>query len=531
MKDDLSPYLEILIPVRDRETSRIKNCIKFLKKSIKAYMVVEDIKITILDYSSKIPIKLNGINVLRIEGQPEWNKAHCLNIGIKQSQAKYIMVLDVDMIIPDSLISEIFLNLNEENYIVNTNVRRILKKDIKGDFKDMVKKSTSWNRDDEGRKQYCNEANGGVQVYSKEFWNRTGGIPESLGKYWGAEDNFLWYVARLKGLTMIDISTPLLHVEHKRSFDRKISKEEGNTIAEWINYKQALLEFICKNKIDKNLESSIAGKKPCLDLYNKFLQDLINKKTFINNKLKNKEYEFEYMLQKHVLTKNKPSVCILVVNNYDTVPNFFMWDILNLYNHTKLFYPDCVLQPISACDVNLMRNLSVKFALGENNAKKRYDYMVMLDTDQRYSPNFLVDFIKIMEEKKLPIIVGLSDSQRNIDGKHYSTQYLKLQSKLNEPSNCVDASKKRKELVKIEGSGPVGMVINTSVFEKMSMPYYFQRYEKSDSGNNDKPVGGDIWFTEKCKELGIPIYCHTGYAFPHWARSVFYYRGQRMDEN
>jgi hypothetical protein len=136
------------------------------------------------------------------------------------------------MIIPKPFLSEIFLNLGDENYIVNTNVRRINKKDIKADFDDMVSSSISWNKVEDNT-QYFNQFNGGVQVYSKDFWTQVGGIPESLGKYWGAEDNYLWYVARMRELTMIDISTPLLHIEHKGSLPEKVTPEEKNTITEW----------------------------------------------------------------------------------------------------------------------------------------------------------------------------------------------------------------------------------------------------------------------------------------------------------
>src|SRR5690606_18638060 len=126
-------------------------------------------------------------------------------------------------------------------------------------------------------------------------------------------------------------------------------------------------------------------------------------------------------------------------------------------------------QQVNACDVNSMRNLAARYAKGDNEEKKRYDYIVMLDDDHHYPPGFIIRFIKIMNKHNLEILTGLTSSKRP---PYMSTQYHKLEFPINRLENTVVCKKPMDKITQVEASGPVGMLIKTSVFDKLKYPYY-----------------------------------------------------------
>lgn len=510
-------YLDVIIPVKDRELSRIKRCVNLVSN---CFSLLEP-NIIVVDYSSNEIIKLKGCKVIRIEGMKTWNKSHALNLGIKNCDSEYIMTLDVDTLLSKEhgkLIEEIISN---ENFIVDTNVRRIKKKDYRADYKEMIKKSLPWST--LNRNQLFNSANGGFQLFSRKFYNKIGGIMEGMGFYSGGMDNWVWFMARINGLNIVDISYPLLHLEHKKQKEENfnLSKEELDIARGYKIYKAKYLDQMIKKHMKKNTET-YGNSNPCSDLFDKFMKEYNNQDEIIRQAVEDGINEVEICGQLFKLEKQKPSVLISIINNYESLPNFFVWDLLNLYIHTKSFYPDVCVQQVNACDVTSMRNLSVNFARGDNPLGKRYDYLVCLDTDHKYPKDFIVIFIELMEKNKWKVLTGLTPSQKP---PHNSTQYFKIPEKIeeiNNVGNCVPLYQVDKQ-IKIEASGPVGMVMNTNIFEKIPFPYYFTRYElPNDTFNSYRMVGSDIWFSERCKEQKIEIICDLNTIFPHWQRDKFY---------
>jgi hypothetical protein len=217
-------------------------------------------------------------------------------------------------------------------------------------------------------------------------------------------------------------------------------------------------------------------------------------------------------METYKLTKEKPSVCICIINNYDSLPSYFVWSLFALYNYTKNHFPQIYIQQINACSIQTMRNLAVETALGKNQYKKKFDYLVQLDSDHNYKEDFIVKFIEKMQKEDIQILTGMTASQKP---PHLNTQYYKITTPINSEKNCVKNTKDE-QITKIEASGPVGMVINTKVFDKLNFPYYFERYElPTKKIPHYTLVGSDIWFMEECKKAKIPIYCMTNYKFPH----------------
>lgn len=501
--------IDVFIPIRNKDAKRVQRCINSIISN--SLNLVDNIYV--IDYDSKKQIKLKNCQVIRIENQPIWNKAHALNLGIFKSNSEYIMTVDADMILNEEHFSKI-KELNKDYFYIDTNVRRIDLKDISNDYGEMIKKSKSWHTND--RNQLFNQANGGFQVYSRQFYNKINGIMESLGFYSGATDNFMFYMARLNGLSIVDISYPLLHQEHKKQKEDNfnLSIEEKDIAIGYRVYKARYLDFIVKTNILKNPEK-IAQEQPSDSLFKAFKQEYANRNQLIQKAIDEGKKQIEICSQTFTIEKEKPSLLITIINNSGIMPDYFVWDLFNLYNHTKQFYPNVDIQQVNACDVNSMRNLAAKYAMGDNEDKKVYDYVVQLDDDHHYPPEFLVKFLAIAEQEKLEVITGLTSGKRK---PFRSTQYYKLQTEINSKDNCVTAKKPKQEIIKIEASGPVGMLIKTSVFNKLEFPYYYVDYPTI-NGNHGL-IGGDIVFSRKLLNAKIPIHLDLSVTFPH-ARTFF----------
>jgi glycosyltransferase involved in cell wall biosynthesis len=215
--------ISTIIPIRDREISRLKRCIKYLKKANKS--CGNPIReIIVVDYGSKSPLKQDkSYKLIRVEADC-WNKAHAMNLGILSSKEPYILTIDVDMLIDEKHLREITKNLSEENFIIDTNVRRLDKGYLHLPYyEEMVSVSNPWFS--QSRNQLFNLANGGFQVYPRTFYDKIGGIMEGMGKFHRAVDNWVFYMARMNNMNTVDISYPLLHLEHKKQKEDHYDKE------------------------------------------------------------------------------------------------------------------------------------------------------------------------------------------------------------------------------------------------------------------------------------------------------------------
>src|SRR5690606_1946033 len=141
-------------------------------------------------------------------------------------------------------------------------------------------------------------------------------------------------------------------------------------------------------------------------------------------------------------------------------------------------------------------------------------------------PGFIIRFIKIMNKHNLEILTGLTSSKRP---PYMSTQYHKLEFPINRLENTVVCKKPMDKITQVEASGPVGMLIKTSVFDKLKYPYYHVVYEKDKDGN-DNLVGGDIEFCRKLKAAGIPIFVDLRTSFPH-GETFFLNRGKILPKS
>jgi len=220
---------------------------------------------------------------------------------------------------------------------------------------------------------------------------------------------------------------------------------------------------------------------------------------------------------------NKEKIIIFVIDNRGAWPDYFCMDLLNLYETTKTKYPNTKVQTVRANSVNEMRNFSCRYAMGKiginGEEPSKYDYVVQLDTDHRYSPNFIIDLMK----HKKDIVTGCTSSRHS---PFYQTQFREIIGEIRSEENIVNPSSED-GLIKIEGSGPVGMLINVKVLDKLKYPYYKIQHIGNEEGRKpESTMGGDIFFTKQLKKAGIDVWLDSNITFPHNVPGVFVNRGQ-----
>lgn len=210
--------ISFIIPVRDRENQRIQNCVNSLQSDITG-------EIIIVDYGSKKPVKdIFGAKIIRYTSNKIWNKSHAINLGIKKAKYEYISTIDCDIILSPDFLDIARKYLRHNAFLYSTNVRRVELEDITGDFYNMLEHSKEWNTYI-NRHDIIHNANGGIQIYAKQWINDIGGADESL-IYWGGMDNDIFERAMMCRLTTVNLNLIILHQEHKLKKEKQLDKKE-----------------------------------------------------------------------------------------------------------------------------------------------------------------------------------------------------------------------------------------------------------------------------------------------------------------
>lgn len=210
--------ISFIIPIRDRENQRIQNCVNSLQSDITG-------EIIIVDYGSKKPIKdIFGAKIIRYTGNKIWNKSHAINLGIKKAEHEYIATIDCDIILSPDFLPIAKEYLGQSSFLYSTNVKRVELEDIAGDFYDMLEHSSEWHINN-NRHAIIHNANGGIQIYAKQWISDIGGADESL-IYWGGMDNDIFERAMICRLTTVNLNLIILHQEHKLKKEKQLDKKE-----------------------------------------------------------------------------------------------------------------------------------------------------------------------------------------------------------------------------------------------------------------------------------------------------------------
>ena len=201
---------------------------------------------------------------------------------------------------------------------------------------------------------------------------------------------------------------------------------------------------------------------------------------------------------RHFVRKDKPTIITTKINNTN-----------RKYKHgigKKIIYGDYEGDVYDICTED------GTFVGGVGN-------VLFKNTDHRYNPEFIIDLMK----HKKDVVTGCTSNRK---APFKQTQFKKFQKELRAEENIANP-KPDEELMKIEASGPVGMIIKVDVLDKLKYPYYIIKHiGTEEEGNLESVMGGDIYFTKQLNEAGIELWLDPSITFPHEVSNVMVNRGQ-----
>ena len=150
--------------------------------------------------------------------------------------------------------------------------------------------------------------------------------------------------------------------------------------------------------------------------------------------------------------------------------------------------------------IDIARDILVKQALD-----KKSDYIMFLDDDQTYPPNTPEILMKHIDDGKL-IVGGVTPIR--CSGKPMIWDY---KEELGKPVAMWDTAEGMTDVKKASGMGMGGVMIDLSVFQTLSPPYF----KISGDSREYMRYGEDIIFYLKCKDVGIDVWCDTNLRYGH----------------
>jgi hypothetical protein len=151
-----------------------------------------------------------------------------------------------------------------------------------------------------------------------------------------------------------------------------------------------------------------------------------------------------------------------------------------------------------------------------NNLKT--DWLLWVDSDI----SFNVDAIKLLwetaEKYIRPVITGIYFISKESEGS-LENPIPVIYCETSEGSIQFIHPLPDNQVIKIDGSGFGFVLMHKSIIYKMRNVYPFDSlFMESASSNEDSFIGEDVMFFRKMKEIGIPLYAHTGALVQHIKR-------------
>lgn len=480
--------IDFVMCIRDRDNSRIQRCIDSFKKYAN--------KIYVIDYNSKVKPNIKYAEVIRYDDKVVnkiWNKSYALNLGIKKCKSDYICTIDCDMILNKELLDLMINSLDKDTVIFNTNVRRIDIKYLSNNYDEMLYKSKLWFEKG-SRGNIYSSANGGIQVFPREWINEIGGYDEGLGLYWGAMDNRVYEQAKGLSMTVIDLNIPMLHQEHKKTKESNLDKEEMDFAQKVRAFKIGYLnELMIKRNFISN--RNWGGKEPNHNWMIKLVEE------WSKGIVMNKNY-----------SKDEVKVYISIVTNYEQLPTYFVLDLIKIIGRARNSGIKVLLNNPRGAAIDSIRNNSVMEAIDTGAT-----HLLQLDVDHLYPEDIV---IRLLEHDK-DFVCGITSKRNN---PYTQTQFKDVSLDMVGVKENVCKFKGDEGLVKIGATGMVGSLIKTDIFKKMKYPYYKREYKIRE--NQVMETGEDIYFCRQLLKYNIDLWCDTSLSYPHHVTNAFVDKGK-----
>lgn len=115
-------FFSFIIPYRNRDSIRIKNCLQSIQNQSFA-----DFEIIFIDYGSDLPVQ-QEIEKLCCEFPKVkyyffdtryqfWSRSHALNLGILQAKGQFLVIVDIDLIYPPDFANLLKNKIDENSFV------------------------------------------------------------------------------------------------------------------------------------------------------------------------------------------------------------------------------------------------------------------------------------------------------------------------------------------------------------------------------------------------------------------------------
>jgi len=149
-------------------------------------------------------------------------------------------------------------------------------------------------------------------------------------------------------------------------------------------------------------------------------------------------------------------------------------------------------------------NMAAEYALQHD-----YTHLINLDIDHVHPVDVVERLCAAVEEHpEIKIIGGLNFQRQD---PHTPCAWKEHYGKWLLPSNW-DGS-----IIEVDRIGFGCTMVNCEVFSEIDTPWFMYDYTNMQIGAKNKYPGPDIYFTQKARDAGYTIYCHTGITSPHIA--------------
>jgi len=200
-------------------TDRLENCFKSLRNQDYNKGLIN---LLLVDYGSNQNVekvkklcKKYNVKYVRVENVLYWNRAHCINVGLKNTKTKYVLITDIDIVFEKSYISECIkdLQMNPFQLLYSDMLECPKGIDVSDMLKDFYKiKIRSYKKDDDI------VLHGASICFSlTKFFYLINGYDEFY-RLWGYEDLDLLDRFEQIGIKLVNISnkTSSLHQWHPK---------------------------------------------------------------------------------------------------------------------------------------------------------------------------------------------------------------------------------------------------------------------------------------------------------------------------
>lgn len=176
---------------------------------------------------------------------------------------------------------------------------------------------------------------------------------------------------------------------------------------------------------------------------------------------------------------------------------------------------------------------------------ERASWLLMIDSDMTFEPTLIDDMLAVADPAHVPVLGGLCFSggrnhdpyptiYREVAGTEGDTTFVGVEPIRDYPPDT---------LCKVGATGAACLLVHRQVFVAMSHPWPKGFGTKADGSKNPypwfieglttpdgEPIGEDVAFCRRVRQLGIPIHVHTGIRLGHVKHFVLdeaYYQAAR----